>query len=87
MLISINHYAQLTWVAARLAAGRTEGIEPFLFVPFDSFLYAADILGYSFMSLATRFAAGVFTGQGLERVARRFLTANGVLLPFIALQM
>jgi hypothetical protein len=87
VLISVNYYVQLTWVAPRLASGRTEGIGPFLFVPFDSFLYAVDILGYSFMSVATLFAAGVFTGGGLERVARRFLIANGLLLPFIALQM
>lgn len=86
-LISINYYVQLTWVAPRLAAGRTEGIEMFLFTPFDSFLYAVDILGYSFMSLATLFAAGVLTGRGLERVARAFLVANGALLPFIGLQM
>lgn len=62
-------------------------LEPFLFVPFDSFLYSVDILGYSFMSVATLFAAMVFTGKGLERVVRWFLIANGLLLPFIALQM
>jgi len=39
------------------------------------------------MSVATLFAARVFTGRGLERVVRVFLTANGLLLPFIALQM
>jgi hypothetical protein len=87
VLISINYFVQLTWVAPRLAAGRTLGIEPFLFTPFDSFLYSVDILGYSFMSVATLFAARVFTGRGLERVVRVFLTANGLLLPFIALQM
>ena len=87
VLISINYYVQLTWVAPRIAAGRTEGIEQFLFTPFDSFLYAVDILGYSFMSVSTLFAAGVFTGAGLERVARFFLIANGLLIPFIALQM
>ncbi len=86
-LISINYYVQLTWVMPRLAAGRTEGIEQFLFTPFDSFLYAVDILGYSFMSVATLFAARVFTGRGIERVVRVSLTANGLLLPFIALQM
>ncbi|MBN2170185.1 MAG: hypothetical protein JW819_02560, partial [Candidatus Krumholzibacteriota bacterium] len=87
VLISINYYVQLTWVAPRLAAGRIAGMEPFLFTPFDSFLYAVDILGYSFMSVATLFMAPVFTGRGLERVARWFLIANGLLLPFIALQM
>jgi hypothetical protein len=87
VLISINYYVQLTWVAPRLASGNIDGVEPFLFVPFDSFLYAVDILGYSFMSLATLFAARVFVGGGQERVARWFLTANGLLIPFIALQM
>lgn len=58
-----------------------------VFVPFDSFLYAVDILGYSFMSLSTLFAAMVFTGKGLERIVRFFLLANGLLLPFLALQM
>ena len=87
VLISINYFVQLTWVAPRLAAGQTQGVEPFLFTPFDSFLYSVDILGYSFMSVATLFAARVFTGGGLERVVRVFLTANGLLLPFIALQL
>jgi len=44
VLISVTYYVQLTLVAPRLAAGRTEGIEPFLFVPFDSFLYSVDML-------------------------------------------
>ena len=72
-LISINYYVQLAWVMPRLAAGRTAGMEAFLFVPFDSFLYAVDILGYSFMSVATLCMALVFTGRGIERLARRFL--------------
>jgi hypothetical protein len=86
-LIGINYFVQLAWVTPRLAAGRTQGLEPFLFTPFDSFLYAVDILGYNFMSIATLFAAPVFAGGGLHRVVRRFLLANGLLLPFIALQM
>ena len=86
-LISTVYFVQLTLVGPRLANGRTDGIEMFLFVPFDSFLYAVDILGYSFMSVATLCAAMVFTGRGLERAVRTFLTANGLLLPFIALQM
>lgn len=87
VLISAVYFVQLTLVAPRLAQGRVEGIEEFLFVPFDSFLYAVDILGYSFMSVATLFAARVFAGSGLQRVVRLFLTANGLLLPFLALQM
>jgi hypothetical protein len=87
VLISMVYFVQLTLVAPRIARGQIAGIEAFLFVPFDSFLYAVDILGYSFMSLATLFAANVFTGNGLQRVVRLFLTANGLLLPFLALQM
>jgi hypothetical protein len=87
VLICVNYYVQLTLVAPRLLAGRTEGIEPFLFIPFDSFLYSVDILGYSFMSVATLLAAQVFAGDGLERTIRRFLIANGLLLPFLALQI
>jgi hypothetical protein len=86
-MITINYYVQLTLVAPRLAGGRVVGIEPFLFVPFDSFLYSVDILGYSFMSLATLFAAKVFRGDGQERLVRFFLIANGLLLPFLALQI
>ena len=86
-LISINYYVQLAWVAPRLARAETAGLEPFLFTPFDSFLYAVDILGYAFMSLATLFAAAVFTGRGQERVVRWFLIANGLLLPFLVFQM
>jgi hypothetical protein len=87
VLTGAVYFVQLTLVAPRLAAGRTEGIEPLLFIPFDSFLYSVDILGYSFMSLATLFAARTFMGTGLERTARLFLTANGLLLPFLALQI
>ncbi|MDX2211947.1 MAG: hypothetical protein SFY66_01540 [Oculatellaceae cyanobacterium bins.114] len=87
VLISIVYFVQLTLVAPRVAHGQIEGIEAFLFVPFDSFLYSVDILGYSFMSVATLFAAQVFTGSGLYRVVRLFLITNGLLLPFIALQI
>ena len=86
-LISLVYFVQLTLVAPRLARGQMDGIEAFRFVPFDSFLYAVDILGYSFMSVATLLVARVFTGPGLARVARWLLTANGLLIPFLALQM
>jgi hypothetical protein len=86
VLISINYYVQLTQVLPHMLKGEIESIRFLLFTPFDSFLYSVDILGYSFMSLSTLFTAFVFTGGGLERTARRFLIANGLILPFIALQ-
>lgn len=89
VLISINYYVQLTFVVPRLLQGDVNSVslQPFLFVPFDSFLYSVDILGYSFMSLATLFAAFAFTGKGLQRTVRWFLIANGLILPFLALQI
>ncbi|MEN9222481.1 MAG: hypothetical protein Q6M04_08595 [Thermostichus sp. BF3_bins_97] len=87
VLTGIVYYTQLTLVAPRMAQGTVAGIEAFLFIPFDSFLYSVDLLGYSFMSLATLFAAAVFTGGGWPRLVRWLLTANGLLLPFLALQI
>ena len=86
VLTGATYFVQLTLVAPRLARGDTRGIEAFLFVPFDSFLYAVDILGYSFMSLSTMFAARVFGNTGQEKIVKLFMIANGLLLPFIALQ-
>ena len=85
-LISINYFVQLTLVVPHILKGETESIRFLLFIPFDSFLYSVDILGYSFMSLSTLFAAFVFTGKGIERIAHIFLICNGLLVPFIALQ-
>ncbi len=86
-LICIVYYVQLTLVAPRLARNDVEGIEVLLFTPFNSFLYAVDILGYSFMSLATLFAGFALRGKRVARVVRWCLIANGMLLPFLALQM
>ena len=86
-LIGLNYFVQLTLVAPRIAEGRTEGIEMFLFVPFDSFLYAVDILGYSFMSLATLFAAPIFERRGPEAKIRGLLIANGAVVLFLVGQM
>jgi hypothetical protein len=86
-LICMNYFVQLTLIAPALYQGNVpDHARPFLFHVFNSFSYSADLLGYSFMSLSTFFAAFVFSGPGLEKVARCFLTANGVILPFIALQ-
>ena len=39
------------------------------------------------MSVSTHFAAMAFPARGLDRIVRIFLVANGLLVPFIALQM
>jgi hypothetical protein len=85
-LVSLNYFVQLTLVVPHMIEGEVESIRVFLFTPFDSFIYSVDLLGYSFMSLATLFAAFALERGGRERTARTFLIANGLLLPFIALQ-
>lgn len=87
VLISIVYYTQLTWVIPHMLQGTEEQLSAFTFKSFDSFLYVVDVLGYSFMSLSTLFAAPVFVGGGLERRIRWFLIANGLLIPFLSLQM
>lgn len=87
VMVSINYYVQLSLVVPHMLNGEIESIRPFLFTPFDSFIYSVDVLGYSFMSLSTLFTAFVFTGGGLERTARKFLIANGLLIPFLLLQI
>lgn len=81
------YFGQLTFVAPRLAQGRTADIQLLLFVPYKSFLFAVDLLGYSLMSLSTLFAAFGLrpTREGLP--AKAALLANGALLPSLALQM
>ena len=86
-LICMNYFVQLTLVAPALYRGDVSAsIRPFVFDVFNSFTYSVDLLGYSFMSVATLFAAFVFVGPGLEKTVRWFLIANGLILPFIALQ-
>ena len=86
-LICMNYFVQLTLVAPALYQGNvSDSVRPFLFNVFNSFTYSVDLLGYSFMCLSTLFAAFVFTGPGLERKVRWFMIANGLILPFIALQ-
>jgi len=84
-LISLVYFVQLTLVGPRIAAGDTAGLEPFLFIPYRSFLFAVDLLGYSFMSLATLAAAFALPAPG--RFARGALIANGLLMPFLSFQM
>lgn len=86
-LICMNYFVQLTLVAPALYRGDvSDSVRPFLFNVFNSFTYSVDLLGYSFMSLSTLFAAFVFIGSGLQKTVRWFLLANGFIMPFIALQ-
>ena len=85
--VTMAYFVQLTLIAPNLAQRDTPLLRPFLFLPFQSFFYAVDLLGYSFMSAATLSAALALPDEPRSRVARGFLVANGFLLPFLALQM
>lgn len=86
-LISMVYFVQLTLVAPRLAAGDTAGIEYLLFVPYRSFLFAVDLLGYSFMCVAALFASFALPKTSGAHTARALLLLNGAITPFLALQM
>ena len=86
-LIGIVYYVQLTLVLPRMLEGRTDDIGVLLFVPFDSFLYSVDLLGYSFMSLATLVAAFGLKGLAQARAPCGFFLANGLLVPFLLFQI
>ena len=86
-LISMVYFVQLTLVGPRIAAGDTDGIEVLLFVPYRSFLFAVDLLGYSMMSVSTLFGAFALPAGRAARTARVFMLLNGALLPFLAFQM
>ena len=76
-LICLNYFVQLTLVAPALYQGNvSDSVRPFLFNVFNSFTYSVDLLGYSFMSLSTLFAAFVFRGPGLEKTASIFESAD-----------
>jgi hypothetical protein len=50
-LVGMVYYVQLAFVMPRLSRGDTADIGLLIFEPFDSFLYAVDVFGYSLMSL------------------------------------
>lgn len=86
-LTGLVYFVQLTFVAPRLAAGRADDIALLLFVPYESFLFAVDLFGYSLMCASTLFAALAIPRTPHAVPARRFLLLNGLLLPALAFQM
>jgi hypothetical protein len=86
-LTGLVYFVQLTFVGPRLAAGDTAGIELLLFVPYQSFLFAIDLFGYSLMCLASLLAAFALPDFPHRRLTRAAMIANGAIAPFLAFQM
>jgi hypothetical protein len=82
--VSSVYFVGLAVVIPRISLGTTEGLTLLLFTP-GSFMVAVDALGYTSLCIFTLFAAPVFFGGRMENWARRFLIANGILAPAIAL--
>jgi hypothetical protein len=79
-LVSIVYVVWLFVVEPKVIGGHSEDVAPFLFER-GSFQQMVDGLGYTYMGIATFFAAFVFsrTRGGVERWVRRLFLINGVL--------
>jgi hypothetical protein len=86
-LTGLVYFVQITFVAPRLAAGAMEPIELLRFVPYQSFLFAVDLWGYSVMCASALFAGLALDPERGNRFARTALLATGALVPALALQM
>lgn len=82
VFVSIVYFVNLTVVVPRMAQGGLQEYEVLRYVP-RSFMTGIDALGYAAMSLATLFAAPVFSGDPLRLWIRRLFVLNGVLAPII----
>lgn len=66
VLVAITYFTQLTVVRSNVEALAEGALRLIEFSP-GSWVFALDMLGYSFLILATLAAAPVFRGNGLER--------------------
>jgi hypothetical protein len=83
-LVSIVYVTWLFVVEPHILRGEAAKVGPFLFEP-GSFVQMVDGLGYTFMGLATLFAAPVFAGRGLAGWLRGLFLANGALSALVFL--
>lgn len=86
-LTGLVYFVQLTFVSPRLARGDVQGIELLLFVPYESFLFAIDLWGYSLMCASALLAAFALPQGSDFKWARWFLILTGLLTPALAFQM
>ncbi|MGZ4905047.1 MAG: hypothetical protein ACXVIF_07705 [Halobacteriota archaeon] len=77
-LNSAVYFVQMTVVVPSMLNGAGSSVAP-ITLSIGTFIYAFDVLGYSFMGLATLFAAFVFVGGTIERWTRWALIANGLI--------
>ena len=76
-MASVNYFTQLTFVVHNLSAGKSQAIEHFLLDDPRSFVFALEILAYTFLFIACFFWARLFLVGTLERWIRSLLYATG----------
>ena len=87
VLVSIAYVTQLGVVIPADLRGDGARTEVLACCGAGQFLTAVDLLGYTMMSLSTLFAVPVFMANGQHRVVGLWLLANGVLAPFLIMQL
>jgi hypothetical protein len=73
-----NYYMQITFVRVNDIGMNKEFIDVFSFQP-GSFLFAQDMLGYSFICVSTIFAAPAFANSNLEKSIKIGLLIHGFM--------
>lgn len=79
VMVTITYYLQLAVVRSGDGGPSAEVLQLLEFSP-GSALFAVDMLGYGFMTLATLASAPVFVGSGLNRWLRLWFTAHGLMV-------
>jgi hypothetical protein len=78
VMCTINYFVQLAVVSGNPLRASADVLALFTFTP-GSVMFVVDMLGYSFMCLATLAAAPVFAGGRLERWLKGLFIAHGLL--------
>lgn len=77
IMLMITYYTLLVVVRTNSFGLPPESLKLFTFTP-GSLMFALDMLGYSFMCLATLLAAPVFYGSKLDNWIRKLFIVNGM---------
>lgn len=79
-LAAVHYFVQLSTVRLNVAAGAIEGLAHWIQANPSAAILAVNMTGFTlFLGFASLFLAGVFSGQGVERVIRAAFVANGAV--------
>jgi hypothetical protein len=87
VLVSLVYVTQLGVVIPHDIAGDGKAYALLACCAPGQFLTEVDLLGYTLMSVATLLAAPLFPRRGILQIGRWAFLANGLLAPFLILQL